>query len=162
MLVASVTFAGNDRPMKRIWTLAAAVGSGLWWAGGIAANVTTPVGLWKTVDDKTGEARSHVRIVERNGILTGRIEDILDAGKRDARCIKCDGPHKDQPVRGMVIIEGVRANAKNGYWDSGTILDPNDGKVYKLRLTPQSGGAQLEVRGFVGPFYRNQHWIRLE
>ncbi|NDD73574.1 MAG: DUF2147 domain-containing protein [Gammaproteobacteria bacterium] len=148
--------------MKTTLTLAAVISLGVGGAAGITANVTTPVGLWKTVDDKTGEARSHVRIVERNGILTGRIEDILDAGKRDARCIKCDGPRKDQPVRGMIIIEGVRVNAKNGYWDSGTILDPNDGKVYKLRLTPQSGGAQLEVRGFVGPFYRNQHWIRLE
>jgi hypothetical protein len=31
-----------------------------------------------------------------------------------------------------------------------------------LRLTPKSDGRQLEVRGFVGPFYRNQQWIRLE
>jgi uncharacterized protein (DUF2147 family) len=127
-----------------------------------AAAPLTPVGLWKTIDDKTGQARSHVRIVERNGVLTGRIEEILDAGKSDARCDKCAGARKDQPVRGMAIIEGMRANSRSGYWEGGTILDPNDGKVYKLRLTPKAGGQQLEVRGFVGPFYRNQQWIRLE
>lgn len=127
-----------------------------------SAAAATPVGLWKTVDDKTGEARSHVRIIERNGVLSGRIEDILDQGKRDARCMKCVGARKDQPVRGMVIIEGARLNNRAGYWDGGTILDPNDGKIYTLRLTPKAGGQQLEVRGFVGPFYRNQYWIRLE
>lgn len=128
-------------------------------AAGIAAS---PVGLWKTVDDKTGEARSQVRIVERDGVLTGRIEEILDPGKRNARCIKCEGSLHDQPVRGMAIIEGVRLNPKAGYWESGTILDPNDGKIYRLRLTPKNGGQVLEVRGFVGPFYRNQLWIRLQ
>ena len=127
-----------------------------------AAAPLSPIGLWKTIDDKTGEARSHVRIVERNGVLMGRIEAILDAGKSDARCDKCSGSRKDQPVRGMAIIEDMRANSRSGYWEGGTILDPNDGKVYKLRLTPKAGGQQLEVRGFVGPFYRNQQWIRLE
>ena len=125
-------------------------------------SAASPAGLWKTIDDKTGEARSHVRIVERNGVFSGHIEEILERDKRDALCIKCPGPRKDQPVRGMVIIERIRLNNRGGYWDGGTILDPNDGKVYALRLTPQAGGTQLEVRGFVGPFYRNQYWIRLE
>ena len=127
-----------------------------------ASTSLTPVGLWKTIDDKSGEARSHVRIIERNGVLVGHIEEILDAKQREARCLKCAGTKKDQPVRGMSIIEGMRINGRAGYWEGGTILDPNDGKVYKLRLTPQSGGRQLEVRGFVGPFYRNQQWIRIE
>lgn len=148
--------------MNEILKLAVVIGASFSAVTAVTANLATPIGLWKTVDDKTGEARSYVRIIERNGILTGRIEEILDAGKREARCIKCDGTQKDQPVRGMVIIEGMRVNAKSGYWDGGTILDPNDGKIYKLRLTPKSGGAQLEVRGFVGPFYRNQQWLRLE
>lgn len=127
-----------------------------------ARDLGTPVGLWKTIDDRSGEARSQVRIVERNGTLVGRIEEILDAKQRDARCAKCEGTRKDQPVRGMVIIDGARLNTRNHYWDGGTILDPNDGKVYRLRLTPKSAGAQLEVRGFVGPLYRNQYWVRVE
>ena len=122
----------------------------------------TPVGLWKTIDDKSGAARSHVRIVERNGVLTGRIEEILDPAQREARCLQCEAPKKGQPVRGMTIIDGARRNPRHGHWDGGTILDPNDGKIYRLRLTPKSAGNQLEVRGFVGPLYRNQYWVRLE
>lgn len=130
-------------------------------ASAIAA-AASPVGLWKTIDDKSGEARSHVRISLRNGALVGHIEDILDIGKRDARCTLCSGSRKDQLVRGMLIIEGMRLNGRVGYWEGGTILDPNDGKVYRLRLTLNQGGTELEVRGFVGPFYRNQQWMRLE
>lgn len=146
-------------PLPRLCGLLA-----LWAIGSLSPLVgaASPVGLWKTIDDKTGEARSHVRIIERNGVLVGRIEEILDAGKREARCQLCDGPRKNQPVRGMAIIEGVKLNPRAGYWEGGTILDPNDGKVYRLRLTPKRGGAELEVRGFVGPFYRNQQWNRLE
>lgn len=122
----------------------------------------TPVGLWVTVDDKTGARRSHVRITESNGALGGRIEQILEADKRNANCLKCTGSKKNQPVLGMVIIEGVRHNAAAGHWESGSILDPNDGKVYRVRLTPKNDGRTLEVRGYLGPFFRNQYWVRLE
>lgn len=122
----------------------------------------TPVGLWVTVDDKTGARRSQVRINESKGVLSGRIEQILEADKRNANCVKCSGPRRNQPVLGMTIIEGVRRNDGEGYWEHGSILDPNDGKVYRVRLTPKNDGRTLEVRGFLGPFYRNQYWIRAE
>jgi uncharacterized protein (DUF2147 family) len=91
-----------------------------------------------------------------------RIEKLLDPSKQDAKCDKCDGARKDQPISGMTIIEGVKKNADEAYWDGGTILDPNNGKTYKVRLTPKDGGKELEVRGFIGPFYRNQTWQRVE
>nr|MCU0813900.1 DUF2147 domain-containing protein [Burkholderiaceae bacterium] len=69
---------------------------------------------------------------------------------------------RNQPVLGMTIVEGVRKADGESHWDSGTILDPNNGKVYKVRMTPKDGGKALEVRGFIGPFYRNQTWIRVE
>ncbi len=134
--------------------------------GGSTAHATTdgktPVGLWVTVDDKTGARRSQVRINETQGVLSGRIDKILEADKRNANCIKCTGPRRNQPVLGMTIIEGVRLNDGEGYWEYGSILDPNNGKVYRVRLTPKNEGRTLEVRGFHGPFYRNQHWIRAE
>nr|NDG08534.1 DUF2147 domain-containing protein [Oxalobacteraceae bacterium] len=84
----------------------------------------TPVGLWVTVDDKTGARRSQVRINESNGVLSGRIEQILEADKRNANCVKCSGPRRNQPVLGMTIIEGVRLNGGAGHWEYGSILDP--------------------------------------
>ena len=126
------------------------------------AEAASPVGLWKTVDDKTGQARSHVRISDSAGVLTGRIEVILEPDKRDAKCLACSGAKKNQPITGMTILEGVRRNRSATHWDGGNILDPNDGKVYRVRLTPQSDGRTLEVRGYLGPFYRNQYWVRVD
>ncbi len=122
----------------------------------------TPVGLWKTIDDETKQEKSHVRIAEAGGVLSGKIERILDPAKQNDLCTKCTDARKDQKVLGMTILEGVKKNADEAWWDGGTILDPNNGKTYKVRLTPQDGGKTLQVRGFIGPFYRNQTWIRVE
>ena len=130
-------------------------------AGGAFAQAT-PAGLWKTIDDETKTEKSLVRITDSAGTLGGRIEKLLDPAKQDAKCDKCSDARKDKPVTGMTIIEGVKKNADEAYWDGGTILDPNNGKTYKVRLTPKDGGKTLEVRGFIGPFYRNQTWSRVE
>ena len=129
---------------------------------GSAFAQASPVGLWKTIDDDTNQEKSFVRIVEASGTLSGKIEKILDATKQDSTCEKCTDSRKNQKVLGMTIIENVKKAAGEEHWDSGTILDPNNGKTYKVRLTPKDGGKVLEVRGFIGPFYRNQKWLRLE
>ena len=122
----------------------------------------TPVGLWKTIDDETKQEKSLVRITETAGVLSGKIEKLLDPAKQESRCDKCTDARKDQPVLGMVIIEGARKNPDEPYWDGGTILDPNNGKSYKLRLTPKEGGKTMEVRGYIAFFFRNQTWVRVE
>ena len=122
----------------------------------------TPAGLWKTIDDDTKQERSLVRITDNGGTLAGKVEKLMDASKQDASCEKCTDARKDKPILGMTILEGVKKNPDEAYWDSGTILDPNNGKTYKVRLTPKDGGKTLEVRGFIGLFYRNQQWIRVE
>ena len=122
----------------------------------------TPVGLWKTIDDETGKEKSYVRVVEANGVLSGKVEKLLDLAKQEAKCDKCSDARKDQPILGMAILEGVRKHEGEPYWDGGTILDPNNGKTYRVRLTPKEEGKQLEVRGYLGPFWRNQTWLRVE
>jgi len=128
----------------------------------VAFAQASPVGVWKTIDDETKQEKSYVRIVETGGALSGKIEKLLDATKQDSKCEKCTDARKDQPVLGMTIIEGVKKSADEAWWDGGSILDPNNGKTYKVRLTPKEGGKVLEVRGFIGPFYRNQTWVRVE
>jgi uncharacterized protein (DUF2147 family) len=122
----------------------------------------TPVGLWKTIDDETKQEKSFVRISETGGVLSGKIEKLLDPTKQDSKCEKCTDGRKDKPVLGMTIVEGVKKNADEAFWDGGSILDPNNGKTYKVRLTPKDDGKALEVRGFIGPFFRNQTWVRVE
>ena len=122
----------------------------------------TPVGLWKTIDDETKQEKSYVRITDSGGVRSGKVEKLLDPTKQDAKCDKCTDARKDKPVLGMTIVEGVKKSTDEAYWDGGSIVDPNNGKTYKVRLTPKDGGKTLQVRGFIGPFYRNQTWLRVE
>jgi uncharacterized protein (DUF2147 family) len=47
-------------------------------------------------------------------------------------------------------------------WEGGKILDPENGKEYTLKMTPLDGGKQLQIRGYIGPFYRTQIWQRVQ
>ena len=141
---------------------AAALAATLLALAGSAWAQATPAGLWKTIDDETKQERSLVRIVDSAGVLSGKLEKLADPSKADAKCEKCEGARNGQPIVGMTIIEGARKNAEGSSWEGGTILDPNNGKTYKLRLTPKEGGKTLEVRGYIGFLYRNQTWVRVE
>jgi len=123
---------------------------------------TSPVGLWKTIDDDGKTAKSLVRISEQGGTLVGSIDKLLDPkDPGDAKCDKCSDDRKDKPVVGLQIIRGVKPDG-DGLWVHGEILDPNNGKTYRTRLKPVDGGRKLEMRGYIGPFYRTQTWIRVE
>jgi uncharacterized protein (DUF2147 family) len=125
----------------------------------------TPVGLWKTIDDKTKTERALVRITEAGGVLSGRVEKVLAADAvPGAKCEKCDDDRKDQPMLGLEVVRGVKKSDTDNLWDGGTILDANEGKVYKVRLQPADGGKKLDVRGYIGmPMLgRTQTWIRVE
>ncbi len=132
---------------------------------GTAFAQATPVGVWKTIDDKTKSERAQIRISESGGVLTGKIEKLLASdAKADAVCDKCEDDRKDRPIVGMEVMRGVKKAAADNTWDGGTILDAADGKVYKVRLQPADGGKKLDVRGYVGmPMLgRTQTWIRVE
>ena len=133
-------------------------------ATGAFAQAASPVGLWKTIDDDTKKEKSLVRISESGGVLSGKIEKVLDPkAKPDEVCDKCSDERKDKPMVGLTIIRNTKQSTDDPtLWTGGDITDPNNGKVYKLRLKPADGGKTLEVRGYIGPFYRNQTWIRVE
>jgi uncharacterized protein (DUF2147 family) len=125
----------------------------------------TPVGVWKTIDDKTKSERAQIRITESGGVYSGKIEKLLAAdAKPDSLCDKCSDDRKDKPIVGMEILRGVKRGEGDNLWDGGTILDAAEGKVYKVRLQTADGGKKLEVRGYVGmPMLgRTQTWIRME
>jgi uncharacterized protein (DUF2147 family) len=148
--------------MKHSMILGAALGL----ASVLAHAQATPAGLWKTIDDATKKEKSLVRITDNAGIYSGKIEQLLDpATKADAVCDKCSDERKDKPILGMTIITGVKkSDSAADIFDGGHILDPNDGKVYKVRLSPADGGKKLDVRGYIGmPMLgRTQTWLRVE
>jgi uncharacterized protein (DUF2147 family) len=133
-------------------------------ACGTAFAQATPAGLWKTIDDATKTEKSLVRITDNGGVLTGKVEKIL-SDKPDAKCVECTDERKGQPVQGMTILRGIKPDASDkGTWVGGDILDPNDGKIYKVLLKLADGGKKLDVRGYIGmPMLgRTQTWLRME
>ncbi|MDP2017309.1 DUF2147 domain-containing protein [Hydrogenophaga sp.] len=124
----------------------------------------SPVGLWKTIDDDSKKEKSLVRIKESNGVFSGTIEKLLDPdSKPGAVCDKCTDERKDKPVLGMTILRNLKQSADDKtVYDGGDIVDPNNGKVYRTRLKPVEDGKKLEMRGYIGPFYRTQVWLRVE
>jgi uncharacterized protein (DUF2147 family) len=132
----------------------------LFIAASAAHAQNTPVGLWKTIDDGTGQEKSLVRITEAGGVVSGRVEKLLHPSRPNPTCDKCRDDRHGKPIVGLSIIEGLKQHGD--VWEDGKILDPEIGKIYTVRLKPLDGGQKLEVRGYIGPFFRNQTWIRVE
>ena len=123
----------------------------------------TPEGLWRNIDDKTGEAKAEIRIRDTAGTLTGVLEKrLLKDAKPDDLCKECSDDRKDKPLLGLEIIRGAKKAEGKDVWEGGKILDPENGRNYTLRMTPIEGGKKLEVRGSIGPFGRTQTWIRVQ
>lgn len=122
----------------------------------------TPVGTWTTIDDKTQKPKSVVEIYQaKDGSLAGRVTEVLQSDRGpNPVCDKCSGDRKDKPVKGMVILWGIRQ--KGDTWEGGQILDPKTGKIYSVKVTPVEGGKKLDVRGFMGfsMLGRTQTWMR--
>ena len=131
---------------------------------GSAFAQTSPVGLWRTIDDNTGKPRGEVRIVETPKGLSGRLVRSLaaDPSKEPTTCKACTDDRKDQPMEGLEMVRGGKLAADGQWYEGGEILDPDNGKTYKLKMQVAEGGAKLLVRGYIGPFYRTQTWERAQ
>jgi hypothetical protein len=125
----------------------------------------SPVGTWHSIDDKTGEAKAEIQIVEKEGALSGRVVKSLRNDPNAKRtCDECKDDRKGQTIIGMEIVRGVKPDASgdNLWANGGKILDPENGKEYTVKMVPQEGGKKLQVRGYIGPFYRTQTWLRAQ
>jgi uncharacterized protein (DUF2147 family) len=130
----------------------------LFFAGALSAQDLS--GTWKTVDDETGEAKSHLELFVSSGTLYGKVVKLLKSPP-DRLCDKCPDERKNQPVLGMILV--VNMQQKDGFWQGGSILDPEKGKWYSCKMWLKDGDPNtLVVRGYLGPFYRTQYWYRVK
>jgi len=124
----------------------------------------SPVGLWKTIDDKTGEEKSIVKIWINGEKLFGRIDKLFSKPGEDPKrvCDKCKGDKKDQQIDGMEILWDLEK--KDDLWTDGYILDPKNGKEYHCKIQLTEAGTKLLVRGYIGFSFigRTQTWTRVK
>lgn len=122
----------------------------------------TPVGVWRVLGDKSGEAEALVRITEHDGIYEGRIISLFPRPgvSPDVRCDECTGPRKNLPVKGLVIMTGLRRVGAE--YTGGEILDPESGDLYQCSLKVSVDNRKVFVRGFIGISLlgRTQTWLR--
>lgn len=132
----------------------------LLFALGAAFAQSTPEGIWQTIDDETGQPKSHVEIYQKNGAYYGKVVKLLPAATTD-KCIDCPGDKKDKPLVGLDILWDLKPY--KDYWSYGQIVDPKDGSVYKCSVWLE-GSDKLKVRGYIGVSLigRNQEWQRVK
>ena len=118
-------------------------------------------GKWKTIDDQTGDAKSIVEIYKKNGKVYGKIVDLINPQKKNAKCTECPGDDKNKPLTGLVIIRGLEKDGDE--YNDGKILDPISGKLYKCYIALENPD-RLKVRGYIGfaMLGRTQYWSRLD
>ena len=121
------------------------------------------LGYWITIDDESGLKKSIVELYKKDGKMCGEVVYIYKRGKDGPHslCKECVGNLKNKPVMGMQIIKNMSWSGSE--WEGGTILDPDNGKFYDAKIWIQANNySKLNVRGYIGPFFRTQTWIKTE
>jgi uncharacterized protein (DUF2147 family) len=118
----------------------------------------SPVGKWKTVDEKSGKVTSEVEIYEQSGKLFGKIVALPEPNDKEGKpktCIACTGTDKGKPILGLVIL---RDFSSTGDRYKGTVVNPNDGQLHTVEIWVEDG--KLRLRGYVGFFYQTRTWLK--
>ncbi len=121
------------------------------------------IGKWITIDDETGKQKSIVELYKQNDKLYGKITYLFPREGRgpNPKCTKCTDDRKDEPLVGLQIVRNLKWDGST--WNSGTIVDPENGKIYDVKMwLDEENKDRLNVRGYIGPFFRTQTWKRLD
>ena len=133
-------------------------------------------GLWKSIDDKTGEVTAIWRIYEEGGKLFGTIA-ATTSDPQDVIASACKESYAGFPVSGSVNklkIVGTpwifnMEKETDGFWINGNIIDPSNGKMYGCIIKYLNKGDKhkkitakeptLAMAGTVGPIQVFQYWV---
>lgn len=123
------------------------------------------MGLWKTIDDKTGKARSIIAVYEYQGKVYGRlIATYDDAGKEIMETLntpkdRAPGVEGDPYYVGLDIIWDLKK--EDGKYLNGKVMDPEKGRVYNAEMWRKNDN--LIMRGQILLFGvklgSNQEWL---
>lgn len=125
-------------------------------------NAQSVFGKWKTIDDRTGKPKGVIEIYKKDGLMFGKVIAVLEEGKEDGLCVKCDGERMNKPFLGMTIIKDGKAN-EDGEWKGKELFDPEQAMTFRFKIWLNPDNAdELKVRGYLAFLYRTQTWVRYE
>ena len=125
-------------------------------SSGLSGQISDVVGSWVTIDDDEVTKKSRVEIFEKDGAIFGKVMELYNPSEPDPKCTNCDDDRRDQPIVGMEVIRDMKPKGDGRTFANGTIVDPENGKVYKCTMWRE--GNELKVRGWIGFLYRTQSW----
>ena len=128
----------------------------------LSASAQTCIGTWITIDDDSGKKKSKVKLYKYKGKMYGKITYLYpgDGNGANPKCVKCSGDRHNKLVLGMQIVRNLYWNGDE--WEGGTIVDPENGKVYKVKIwIDENNSSRLNVRGYSYGFYRTQTWKKV-
>lgn len=119
----------------------------------------SPLGKWRTLDDKTGKPMTVTEVyMAKNGTMAAKIVENLGL---PATCTSCSGEYKNKPVVGMVTLWNLKQ--KNGVWSDGNGYKPSEDTKFKAKTVKLvDGGNKLEVTGCKAVFCRSATWVRVK
>lgn len=133
-------------------------------------------GFWLSIDDKTNRVTAGWQIYRENGRLFGKILSLADHPigtiaepcKESYRGFPVTGKVNTMPVAGTPWIFGLARN-KHGEWGGGSIINPEDGKMYNCKIIFHASDGKryqidtLETRGEIGlGIGRSQFWRKTD
>lgn len=130
----------------------------------LSANADIAEGRWVTIDDEDGSKASVVEIsIAEDGKLQGTIVELLREDDKGKNCEECPDEFHNKPIEGLTFMWGLERE-EEGVWESGRILDPKSGSIYKSQLEVAEDGKSIEVRGYIGVSWigRSQEWLRYD
>ena len=117
-------------------------------------------GKWQNFNHD-GEVNSIIEVYKKDGKIYGRVDRIMREKDRDRVCTECEGKLKDQPIEGMVLMQGLTKDGEE--YSGGTIVDPKTGKEYRCKIwLDENDPNKLNVRGYLAVFYKTKVWERAE
>ena len=134
------------------------------FASFFALNAQTIEGTWTTIDDETGKPKSEVKMFISNGKLYGKIVKIYrEKGENpDPICTEGSDSRNGKKIIGMQIITGLVKDGSEWEADD-SIFDPKTGKIYDAKIwLDEDNKDKLQVRGYIGFFFRTQTWERVK
>ena len=132
-------------------------------AGAAAQDADKILGVYKAVEEGKESKVEFTR--QADGSYRGQIIWLKQPDNPDGTP-KLDVKNPDASKRSVradrvVVVDGVKYDAKNNVWNGGRVYDPTKGKDYKVEVSFEDART-LRVKGSLLGFSRSVYWTKIE